>query len=123
MLGNDQPHNQVRQKDTMSSLAWHLAGVKPSGTVKCAVSPTVGPVLKTVGRKFSPIQGKWLIDHQININCISDAKHHVYTLEDQMWNLKDWFDVTKEEDKEMSWTRMANGEHVAHLLAVSYKLN
>ena len=35
-----------------------LAGVKPSGTVKCAVSPTVGPVLKTVGRKFSPIRGK-----------------------------------------------------------------
>ena len=35
-----------------------LAGVKPSGTVKCAVSRTVGPVLKTVGRKFSPIRGK-----------------------------------------------------------------
>ena len=26
VLGNDQPHNQVRQKDAMSSLAWHLAG-------------------------------------------------------------------------------------------------
>ena len=26
LLGNDQPHNQVRQKDTTSSLAWHLAG-------------------------------------------------------------------------------------------------
>ena len=40
-----------------------------------------------------------------------------------MWNLKGRLDVAKEEDKEMSWTRMANGEHVAHLLAVSYKLN
>ena len=40
-----------------------------------------------------------------------------------MWNLKDWFDVAEEEDEEMSWTRMANGENVAHLLAVSYKLN
>ena len=35
-----------------------FSGVKPSGTVKCAVSPTVGPVLKMVGRKFSPIRGK-----------------------------------------------------------------
>ena len=35
-----------------------LAGVKPSGTVNCTVSPTVGPVLKTVGRKFSLIRGK-----------------------------------------------------------------
>ena len=35
-----------------------LAGVKPSRTVNCAVSPTVGPVLKMVGRKFSLIQGK-----------------------------------------------------------------
>ena len=26
LLGNDQPHNQVCQKDAMSSLAWHLAG-------------------------------------------------------------------------------------------------
>ena len=35
-----------------------LARVKPSGTMKCAVSPTVGHILKMVGRKFSPIQGK-----------------------------------------------------------------
>jgi hypothetical protein len=32
--------------------------IKPSGTVKCPVSPTVGPVLATVGRKFSPVRGK-----------------------------------------------------------------
>ena len=25
LLGNDQLHNQVHQKDAMSSLAWHLA--------------------------------------------------------------------------------------------------
>ena len=35
-----------------------LAGAKPSGTVNCAVSPTVSPILKTVGRKFSLIRGK-----------------------------------------------------------------
>ena len=40
-----------------------------------------------------------------------------------MRNLKGWFDVAEEEDKEISWTRMANGEHVAHLLAESYKFN
>ena len=31
--------------------------------------------------------------------------------------------IAEEEDEEMNWTRMENGEHVAHLLAVSYKLN
>ena len=64
-----------------------------------------------------------MTDHKININCTSDAKHHIYTLEDQMWNLKGQFDVAEEEDEEMSWTRMESGEHVAHLLAVSYELN
>lgn len=33
------------------------ASVKPSGTVKCAVTPTVAPVLKAVVRKFSPVKG------------------------------------------------------------------
>ena len=64
-----------------------------------------------------------LIDHKININCTSDAKYHIYTLEDQMWDLKGQFDVPEKEDEEMNWSRMENGEHVAHLLAVSYKLN
>ena len=35
-----------------------LASVKPSGTINCAVSPTVGPILKKIARKFSPVQGE-----------------------------------------------------------------
>ena len=35
-----------------------LDAIKPSGTMKCTVSPTVGPVLATIGRKFSPVRGK-----------------------------------------------------------------
>ena len=33
----------------------NLASVKPSGTINFAVSPTVGLVLKTIARKFSPV--------------------------------------------------------------------
>jgi hypothetical protein len=36
-----------------------------------------------------------------------------------MWNLKGRFKVAEEEDEEIRWTQAANGEHVAHLLAVS----
>ena len=43
-----------------------LASVKPSGTVNCAVSPTV---LKNVARKFSPVRGECLICDVINFNC------------------------------------------------------
>jgi hypothetical protein len=38
-----------------------LASIKPSGTVKCAVTPTISPVLQAVARKFSPVKGKCLI--------------------------------------------------------------
>jgi hypothetical protein len=34
-----------------------LTSLKPSGTIKCAVTPTVGPVLNAVARKFSPVKG------------------------------------------------------------------
>ena len=46
-----------------------LASVKPSGTVNCAVSPMVGPILKRVARKFSPIQGECSVYDVINFNC------------------------------------------------------
>ena len=46
----------------------NLASVKPSGTVNCAVSPTVGPVLKTIARKFSPVQGGCFLYNVINFN-------------------------------------------------------
>ena len=46
-----------------------VASVKPSGTVNCAVSPTVGPVLKTIARKFSPVRGKCSVFDVINFNC------------------------------------------------------
>ena len=46
-----------------------LASVKPSGTVKCAVSPTVGPVLKTIARKFSPVRGEHSVCYVVNFNC------------------------------------------------------
>jgi hypothetical protein len=36
----------------------NLASIKPTDTVNCAVSPTVGPVLKVVARKFSPVRGE-----------------------------------------------------------------
>jgi hypothetical protein len=56
----------------------------------------------------------------INFNCILDAKRHIYTLEDDGWSLKGQYEVAEEEDEEISWTKSAGGEHVAHLLAVSY---
>jgi hypothetical protein len=46
-----------------------LASVKPSGTVNCAISPTVGPILKKVARKFSPIRGECSVDDVIDFNC------------------------------------------------------
>lgn len=46
-----------------------LASVKPSGTIRCPVSPTVGPVLKTVARKFSPVRGECSIFYMIGFNC------------------------------------------------------
>jgi hypothetical protein len=36
----------------------NAASIKPSATVKCAVTPTVGPVLKAVARKFLPVRGE-----------------------------------------------------------------
>ena len=39
-----------------------------------------------------------------------------------MWNLKGRFNVAEEEDEEIRWIQAANGEHIAHLLAVSYGL-
>ena len=38
---------------------FNLQSVKPTSTIKCAVTPTVGPVLKTVARKFSPVRGMY----------------------------------------------------------------
>ena len=46
----------------------NLASIKPSGTVNCAVSPTVGPVLKTIARKFSPVRGGCFLYNVINFN-------------------------------------------------------
>jgi hypothetical protein len=45
-----------------------LASAKPSGTVNCTVSSTVGPVLKTIARKFSPVRGECLVYYVINFN-------------------------------------------------------
>jgi hypothetical protein len=39
-----------------------LALIKPSSTIKCSVSPTVGPVLKAVAGKFSLVRGKCTIE-------------------------------------------------------------
>ncbi|KAF8814415.1 hypothetical protein BYT27DRAFT_7082360 [Phlegmacium glaucopus] len=86
---------------------FNLASVKPTGTVKCAISPTVGPVLKTVARKFSPVR---------------DNKRRIYTLEDDSWSLKGRFNIAEEEDEDISWTKTESGEYVAHLLAVSHTL-
>jgi hypothetical protein len=46
-----------------------LASVKSSGTINCAVSPTVGPVLRTIDRKISPVRGKCSVFNVINFNC------------------------------------------------------
>ena len=46
----------------------NLASVKPSGTINCAVSPTVGLVLKTIARKFSPVWGGCFLYNVINFN-------------------------------------------------------
>ena len=40
---------------------FNATSVKPTSTVKCTVSPTVGLVLKTIARKFSPVRGECLI--------------------------------------------------------------
>jgi hypothetical protein len=48
-----------------------------------------------------------------------DVKRRIYTLEDDMWSLKGRFEVAEDEDEDIRWTKTANGEHVAHLLAVS----
>jgi hypothetical protein len=49
-----------------------------------------------------------------------DAKRHIYTLDDDAWILKGRFAVAEDEDEDINWTKMANGDHVAHLLAVSH---
>ena len=56
-----------------------------------------------------------------NTDCTTDISHCIYTLEDDSWSLKGWFAVAEEEDEDISWIKTANGEHVAHLLAVSYR--
>ncbi len=48
-----------------------------------------------------------------------DVKRHIYTLEDNTWSLKGQFEVVEDEDEDIHWTKTANGEYVAHLLAVS----
>lgn len=40
---------------------FNATSVKPTSTVKCTVGPTVGPVLKTIARKFSPVRSECLI--------------------------------------------------------------
>ena len=40
---------------------FNAGSVKPTSTVECTVSPTVGPVLKTIARKISPVRGECLI--------------------------------------------------------------
>ena len=80
-----------------------LASVKPSGTINCAISPTVGPILKRVARKFSPIRGECSVYDVINFNCSLDVERHIYTLEQDSWNLKGQFDIAEEEEEDISW--------------------
>jgi hypothetical protein len=48
-----------------------------------------------------------------------DAKHHIYTYETDGWSLKGRFAVAEDEDEDIAWSQNENGEHIAHLLAVS----
>jgi hypothetical protein len=60
-----------------------------------------------------------MILKHLNFNCIVDVKRRIYTLDDDAWSLKGRFAVAEDEDEDISWMKTANGEHVAHLLAVS----
>ncbi|KAF8800638.1 hypothetical protein BYT27DRAFT_7117155 [Phlegmacium glaucopus] len=77
---------------------------KPSCHFQHPVTPTIGPILKVMGRQFSPV---------------SKYDHHVFVCDGDSWDLKGRYELAVEDDEDIEWEGMMNGNPKITFLVVS----
>jgi len=76
---------------------------KPAMTFKHAVSSSLGPVLKTLARRYSDA---------------SKSNHRIFILEDDIWDVKGRFEDALEDDEDATWS-LKDGKKILEILVVS----
>lgn len=93
---------------------------KPNMVLKHKVTPKLKPILKTLGRQYSPVRSKlfiFLMDYLIMF--FVDDNQRVFVHEDDMWTVKGRYEHALEDDDDVSWT-YENGNDVLRFLLVSF---
>ncbi|KAF8812905.1 hypothetical protein BYT27DRAFT_7085865, partial [Phlegmacium glaucopus] len=82
--------------------------VKPDCVLKIDVSPSLAPILTKVARKYSPIHG------------MTGSNIHIYTFEENEWNIKGGYETAVEDDDDIRWMVIGKG-NVLPIWLVSIK--
>jgi hypothetical protein len=80
------------------------SSVKPALTFKTEAKPTLGPILKSLSGRFSPVRSECSRFLTFLISIISKENNdRIYVHEDDSWSIKGRFSDALEDDEEVSW--------------------
>ena len=73
--------------------------MKPMATIKVVTSKTIVPMLQHVSRRFSPVRSKYtaLYAKMLILVFVLENNHHIYILENSVWDLKGRFNMAVED--------------------------
>ena len=93
---------------------------KPNMELKHEVTPKLIPVLKALGRKYSPVRSKISnLLHMLEFDVIFlDENRRVFLYEDSVWNIKGRYETAMEDDEPALWVH-EDGVDLLRILVVS----
>ena len=98
--------------------------VKPTRILKVNVSFSMGPILKSIAAKWSPVESK---DHNYHciisfvFICLPEFNPHISVFEEYEWNVKGRYNTAVEYDEDVKWIKEGNDYilplcHVSHFM-------
>ena len=96
--------------------------ISPTGTFSHITSPTVGPILRQLSRRFPKLlllPGRFRFDQIFLpvLNYYSDNQLYVWQ-PSKVWSIKGPMDVALEDNEEIAWITNAEGRLEVHVLIV-----
>ena len=92
---------------------------KPKWSLKHQVTPKLKPILKALSGQYSPIHSKFLnLSHNLIHLFFLELNQHIFVYDDDEWMIKGRYQMTLENDEDITWT-YENGQALARILIVS----
>ena len=96
--------------------------MKPMATIKVVTLETIAPMLQQVSCQFSPVHSKYttLYVKMLILIFVLENNHHIYVLENSVWDLKGRFNMVVKDDDDIDWVKVKGEDAVSVLVVSSY---